>query len=109
MSLSVCPRPRYLQLHGPAAGLDLDRRLLGERPIGRVEDDLVQLASEVGDRRDRAVPLSDAGRLDHRDAALVAPDRRRSERVIAEAVVAVAVGVDDDADREGRQLRGGRP
>jgi hypothetical protein len=45
-----------------------------------------------------------AGRLDHRHAALVAPDLDRSEDVIAETVIGVAVGVDDEPDGEGSDL-----
>jgi hypothetical protein len=103
MSLSVWPRPRYRSSTLRPPGVDLDGRGLGEDPVRRVEDDLVQLRRQLRDRRDRALALPLAGRLDHRDAALVAPDRRRPERVVAEAVVAVAVGVDDDTDRQRRQ------
>ena len=53
-------------------------------------------------RRRRALGLT--GGADHRHAALVAPDDRRPEGRIAEAVVAVAVGVDDDADPGRTQL-----
>ena len=42
--------------------------------------------------------------LDHRHAALVAPDGRRPEHAVAERVVVVAVGVDDDRDPRRAEL-----
>ena len=39
------------QLDRSAAAVDLDVRRLDERPVGRIEDDLGELAGQVGDRR----------------------------------------------------------
>ena len=78
--------------------------LLLERPIGRVDDHLAQVGGEVGQLRDKLRPARVAGPCHERPAADVAPDRRRAEDRIAERMVVVAVGVDDDLDRCGRQL-----
>ena len=93
------------QLDRPAP--DLGRRGRGERPVGRVDDDLVEQARKLGRvRRDRRFARL-AGPLHERDAALVAPDRRGPEHRVAEGVVEVPVGVDDDRHgirREGAQV-----
>ena len=77
---------------------------VGERPFGWIEDDLGELVGKIrqGDRGRLPLPL--AGRLDHRHAALVAPDLGRAEGMVAEAVVGVAMGVDDDPDGEGGEF-----
>ena len=80
-----------------------DRRLL-ERPIGRVDDHLAQFGGEVGQLGDKLRPARVPGPCHERSAADVAPDRRRAEDRIAEGMVVVAVGVDDDLDRCRRQL-----
>ena len=79
---------------------------VGEDPIGRVDvlDDLGEVVGELGflggDR-----PLARlAGAHHERHAALVTPDRRRSEDRVAEGVVEVPVGIDDNADRGVGQL-----
>jgi hypothetical protein len=86
------------QLDRPPTRLDLNRCGIREHPVRRVEDDVVQLGRQLGDRGDEALALPLAGSLDHRHAPFVAPDRRRPERVVTERVIAVAVGVHHDPD-----------
>ena len=86
------------------ATTDLDLGVGREDPIGRVDHDLGEVVGELGflggDR-----PLARlAGAHHERHAALVTPDRRRSEDRVAEGVVEVPVGIDDDADRGVGQL-----
>ncbi len=89
------------QLDGPAA--HLGRRRRGERPVWWVDDDLVQQAGELRRvRLDGRLPRLSSP-LHEPDTALMAPDRRRPEQRIAEGVVEVPVGVDDDRDRVGGQ------
>jgi hypothetical protein len=87
-----------------AATADLDRGRLAERSIGRIDDDLGHFAGDVRDRlRDRgSTPLPELEEA--WAAALVAPDRRGSEHVVAEGVVGVPVRIDHDRDRVRRQL-----
>ncbi len=86
------------------APTDLDRRGLGERLVGRIDDDLVELA---GDLRVLGFDLGLArlaGPLQERDAPLVTPDPGGPEEPVPERVIPVAVRVHDDRDRVARQL-----
>ena len=97
------PATEVAELDAPVADVDVGR--LGERPVGRIEDDLGEVGGHLrhlgGDPR----PTDLAGPLDERDAAFVAPDRRRPEDVVAEGVVEVAVRVDDDRHRAAVSVR----
>ena len=87
------------------ATADLDRGRSVERPIRRVDDDLGEVVGQVrlvgGDGR--LAPLT--GALHERHAARLAPDRGRPEDGVAEGMVEMAVGVDDDRDRVARSPR----
>jgi len=50
------------QLDRPAARLDLDRGGIGERPVGRIELDLVELGGQLRERRDQPLPRAFAVR-----------------------------------------------
>jgi len=75
-----------------------------ERPVRWVDDDVGEVGRDLrGLERDPGT--SRLGGASHeRDAAILAPDRRRPEDVIAEGMVEMPVGVDDRSDREGRDL-----
>src|SRR5204862_7755523 len=77
---------------------------LRERPIRRVEDDLGQVLGDLGDGGGGGRPGPVAELEEARTAALVAPDRRRAEHVVAEGVIVMPVGVDDDRDWIAGQL-----
>ena len=95
------PATKVAELDAPVADVDVCR--LVEGPVRRIEDDLGQVGGDLrhlgGDPR----PADLAGPFEERDAAVVAPDRRRPEDVVAEGVVEMAVGVDDDLHRRRRQ------
>ena len=80
------------------APVEVDDGAIGERAVGRVEDDVGEVGGERrhAGRNAGALGLPEAS--DHRHAPLVTPDDGRAEDCVAEAVVEVAVRVDDDAD-----------
>ena len=86
------------------APVQVQHRALGERAIGRVEHDLGEVGRDGRELLGRRRALRVSGRADHRHAPLVPPDHGRPEGRVAEAVVAVAVSVDDDADAGRTQL-----
>ena len=78
---------------------------LGERPVGRIDDDLGEVGGELRHpRRRSAARATSPVRSMNVPQPIVAPDRRRPEDVVAEGVVEMAVGVDDDRDRRRGQL-----
>jgi hypothetical protein len=85
------------------ATADVEGRRLDERPLGRVDDQGGDVVCEVGEGRQQGRALLLAVLDEARAAPLVPPDRGRPEVVVAEDVVGVPVGVDDQADRERRQ------
>jgi hypothetical protein len=82
---------------------DRDRRRLGERPVGRLDDEPLEVAGELGHGRCEPGALSLAVLDEARAAAIVAPDDGRPEVVIAEHVVGVPVAVDHQAHGKWRQ------
>ena len=95
------PETDVSELHAPVADVDVGR--LGERAVGRIEDHLGEVGRHLGHLGGDPRPTDLAGPLDERDAAFVAPDRRRPEDVVAEGMVEVAVRVDDDRHRRRSQ------
>ena len=77
---------------------------IGERVVGRIEHDLREVGGHVRGLRHGPAGAAARRSADHRRAAFVAPDRRRAEDAVADAVVVVAVGVDDDADARRTEL-----
>jgi hypothetical protein len=92
------------QLDHPAARIERQRVVAGERAVGRIDDDLTQVVGQVWLAGDQPPALPLAGLADHRCAADVPPDRCRAEDRVPEHVVGVAMRVDHDADRSRRQL-----
>ncbi len=90
------------KVHGPPA--HFDHGGLGERPVGRVDHDGLQIGRQVGLLERDLRPPRLAGPLDERDAALVAPDGRGAEDMVPVGMVEVTVRVHDDRDRRLRQL-----
>ncbi len=80
------------------APAEVEGRAVGEHPVRRIEADLGELVGEARGLGEDPGQLALAGALDHRPAALVTPDHRRPEHLVAEGVVVVAVRVDDDPD-----------
>ena len=78
---------------------------VGERrgPAGRARPPRGRRRAPASPRDGRARCASPVT-LDHRRAPLVAPDHGRPEDGVAEGVVVVAVGVDDDADARRAEL-----
>ena len=70
------------ELERPPA--DLDGRGLGERPVGRIDDDLDEVGGEVGLLAGDLGLAPLACPFHERHAALVAPDRRGPEERVAE-------------------------
>ena len=78
---------------------DIDPCGLREDPVGRIDHHVREIGRDgrfvPGDPR----PTCLAGPLQEGRAALMSPDRRRSEHVIPEGVIEVAMRVHDDRDR----------
>ena len=88
-----------------AAIAEIQERRLRECPVRRIDDDLGKVGGDLRHLRGDPSPADVAGPFEERPAADMAPDRRRPEDVVAEGVVEMAVGVDDDVHRR----RGQRP
>ena len=83
---------------------DLHRRTVVERLVGRVDDDLANVAGDGGDLRGHLVDRRRTARQQPIDRSGVPPDRRGPEDAVAEGVIEVPVGVDDERHRVTRQL-----
>ena len=87
------------------APADVDRRRLGEDPIGRVDHDLGEIGGQAGLVGCDPGPSGLAGSFHEPRTGDVTPDRRRPEDMVAKGVIEVTVGVDHDRHR----LRGECP
>ena len=102
MSWSVCPRPRKRRSTGrpPTSIVVASSKVRSGGSMTTSARSAARSGSSRGDDR----PPRLAGPLHERHAALVPPDRRGPEDVIAVGMVEVTVRVDDDRHRVRRQL-----
>ncbi len=83
---------------------EFDGRPIAEQLVRRVDNHLAELVSHVRHLRDEGSSSLLALRAHERDATLVTPDLARPERMVAEHVIGMPVGVDDDRHRRRLEL-----